>query len=165
MTDTLSGYDDGPDREAAFALYTTRRDAELAALRAVWEDLPPPDRERLKSALRALHEAGKELASVTGGAVTARDLTTNAETARHLAGLPHPPGPAPGRGAVAGLFADALVAPAEYLCAVLCWERDEVYIPVLMSAAHPRWPDPTERLIALSLLREAGVPTDEPAED
>jgi hypothetical protein len=34
-----------------------------------------------------------------------------------------------------------------------------------MSAAHPRWPDPTERLIALSLLREAGVPTDEPAED
>ena len=166
MTDTLNagGFDDRSD-EYAFLCKAAARDAELAALRAVWEATPVGQREPLRAALRALHEVQKLVGNLSGYGLRARPLLTHRELAEGVAAHDQGGERAAMYDALAELPADVEVSPAELLCAIECWQRGEAYLPHLLPAAHPDWPDLTERAFTLAGLRDAGVDPGPPEED
>lgn len=147
--------DDRPDPNAAYLNHVAKRDAELRALRAIWDATPVERQEPLKSALLAFHHAGKLASALTAHVLGARPvLQTSVEMARGLTRY----GTGGDRAALwaelAALPADITVCPGEFLCAIACWQSGEAYLPALLLKDHPRWPDETERIFAQAHVRE-----------
>lgn len=112
------------------------RDAELMLFRKIWEACKPSEKNTLKSLLHTLEVTQHQIGKATQWRLLCPNLCTNkfdecpeevieeSDLNRELS-----------------QSKELFIVPAEYLCAIACWEASEEYIPNHPRLSnHPRWP-------------------------
>lgn len=115
---------------------SAERDRHLSIFRRIWDSLKPGQKNELKAILHTLDHVQSRLGAITGWKLQAPNVASGGDMdwpqevldadpiARELCAM-----------------AKFYIAPAEYLCAINCWDDGRSYVPLEhLVWNHPDWP-------------------------